>query len=126
MGNTYDPTFTANEAVSEYLGASFVAGNESKVEVADASAVPLGIFQHDAAADDFVTVRVAGPAKGIAGAAFDEGVHLKFDANGKLVAAADPTFPLTAKEEIIGRSLQAATAADEIVDIIIEKSTRYV
>ena len=126
MGNTYDLAFTANEAVSEHLGASFVTGNESKVEVADAAAVPQGIFQHDAAADDHVTVRMAGPSKAIAGAAFDEGVDLKFDANGKVIAAGTPAFPLTAKEEIIGRSLQAATAADEIVDIFIEKSARYV
>jgi len=126
MSNIFDLSYTANEALTEGLGVSFVAGNDSLVEVADAAAIPLGIVQQDAAADDYATVRLSGPSKAIAGAAFDEGVPLKFDAAGKVIACAAPTFPLTAKEESIGRSLVAATAADEIVDIMIERSTRYV
>lgn len=126
MGNSYDLGYTASEAVTENLGAAFTGAGESKVKICGASDVPLGIFQCDGNADETVTVRLSGPALAISGGAFGEGADLKFDANGKVVAAGDPTFPTTAAVQVIGHALQPADGADEIVEIFIEKSVKNV
>lgn len=77
----------------------------------------LGVIREAAVADKPVTVQVAGFAKVIAGAAFNAGVKVASDANGKAVLA-------TTGEFAVGMAMQAAGAANEIVTILIMQPGR--
>jgi hypothetical protein len=74
----------------------------------------LGIADTDAAQTDDYALTVLGPAPGISGAAFALGSKLITNAAGKLIAATG-----AAGEHAFCEAMEAATAADQQVQILI-------
>ena len=83
-----------------------------KIVLAGTDATSIGTLTAGAGLDTAASVAViGGNSIGIAGAAFNAGVELKADANGKYIAAT------TAADFVIAISKEAATAVDQLVEI---------
>lgn len=114
------PTITGKAAGAiadgAFLAAAFTA--DGAIEVAKADAGALGVFipeTDNIAAGGDVTVQVKDIGLWKTGAAVKAGAELMADATGKAVAA-------TAGKFILAVALEAATAADEIIQVQICKA----
>lgn len=88
-------------------------GTDGRVVVASVPANPIvGVLLNEPKPGQAATVCVSGVAKVVSGAAFAAGANLATNADGKAVA-------LTAGNYCIGMALEAATAADQVVTMLI-------
>lgn len=98
-------SITTTEDVTKNLILNVAGG------LCDASAVPLGIINADTASGEEAPVCVEGIALVYSGAAIVPGVLLKSDANAKAISTT------TNDKLVIGKALDAASAADELIRI---------
>lgn len=77
-----------------------------------AGALCIGITRSDAAIGQAVPVDVVGTTKAVSGAAFAADVALMADATGKLITH-------TGTNKVVARSMAAATAADQVIDVLL-------
>jgi len=75
--------------------------------------LPFGVTREDIAVGGHASIQVAGVADVTAGAAFNRGVQLTTDGQGRAVAAA-------AADEVWGISEQAAGAAGDVIEMLIQ------
>ena len=106
-------TETANGDLSgsQFLFVQFAAAG---VTVAGAGAPVDGVLQGQPIADQSASVLVSGVSKMVAGAAVLKGAEVMSSAAGKAITA-------TAGNNIVGRALEAATADDDIIAVLISK-----
>ena len=84
------------------------------IVLAGAGEAAVGILVDMPAAGEYGTVAVDGIAKAVAGGAVTPGVLLAADANGAVVAA-------VAGNHIIGQALSGASAAGELVTLVLAR-----
>jgi hypothetical protein len=81
--------------------------------VASAGADAIGVLQNDpAAAGRAASVAVLGVSKVVAGAAVTAGARVQSDASGRAIAAATG-------DVVLGRALTAASAAGEVIEVLL-------
>jgi hypothetical protein len=80
-----------------------------------AGAFALGVLQSDGAIGSVQRVDVIGTTVATAGAAFAADVALMVDATGRLIAH-------TGTNKAVARSMEAATAADQLVEVLLTPS----
>lgn len=103
-------SFTATTAITGGRAVE-VTGNRQVGTAAAASTKAIGTAGHDAAIGDQVVVHLAGPVDTVvAAAAIAAGVNVEAAASGKAQAATTG--------RVLGLSLNAATAADQLVQIV--------
>lgn len=113
-GNRISRKATASLAASQYCAVKLDT-NSQAVLATSATDVAVGFVQNAPVANDTADIAVrngSGTHKAKAGAAFAVGVRLTIDAAGRVITA-----PATAGTEIVGVSWEAATAANQIVEI---------
>lgn len=111
-------TFTAATAIAKYRVVKLDAADDS-VALATAVSDPLigvSAAPADIASGARIDVTFSGIVLAEAGAAIDKNADLTVDASGRVVASAAGT------DSIIGRALEAATAAGDVISIEINKS----
>lgn len=87
---------------------------DGQVDSTGDGAYALGVVQNDPdAAGKAAEVAIGGRTKIVAGAAFEEGVALASDANGKAVTA-------TTGDEILGVAMEASSADGDIVSMVFQ------
>lgn len=117
-------TLTATAAVIEAFRIVKFDGT-TKTAVLKASAAtdaPIGVAEGiDIAASGRVDVVLSGLTKVVAGAAFNPGAYLASDASGRAVAAAPAAGT---NNGIVGVAIEEATAAGDIVEILVAPQSR--
>ena len=114
----YDDSFEANEDLSssQNVVVAFVASSSGppKVGLPSGQGVfPSGVLLNEPLSGEIAQVRHLGVAKVKANAAFNNGIELTIaGTTGKVEAAASADF-------VIGIALQAATAADHLVKVLL-------
>ena len=115
-------SFKAENAFSEAYVVVVIGTNTDEVDLPAATTdQPFGVIQDTASAGDAVSVSLGGITKVVANGAFSKGDLLGIAATtGRVdtVTAMDGTWSGT-EVEVIGVALQAATAAGEIVPMLI-------
>ncbi len=107
----------ANLSSARHTFVKLDSSNANKVVAAGAGEEAIGILQNAPIADDHAEVVVAGGSKLIvADATFAIDAMIKSDAAGKGTVAA-------ATDYAICRAMSAGTAADDEIEVIIEKRT---
>lgn len=127
-------SFTAPSAVAQYRGVDFTGA-----QVASAGARVAGISKRPAATGELYEAAAYGTAVCESGAAFAAGVPLAMDASGRVVAASTMAIAAGAvavtstaangailtggvpPQFIIGDSLQAATAAGQLIEVLLSR-----
>ncbi len=108
-------------SASQYLAVKLDANGN--VVLAGAGEAALGILADDPKQGQQATVQVRDVAKWVAGAAFDVDTLLTPDANGRAVAAtaasADTGTGAITGSKVLALALKAASAAGEIVPVLI-------
>lgn len=115
---------TATAAVIEaYRIVKFDATVKTSVlKAAAATDAPVGVSEGvDTAASGRVDVVMTGLTKVTAGAAYNPGTYLTSDASGRAVAAAPAAG---VNNGIIGIAIEEATAAGDIVEILVNPQSR--
>jgi hypothetical protein len=92
------------------------------LKAAAATDAPIGVSEGiDIAASGRVDVVVSGLTKVTAGAAFNPGAYLTSDGSGRAVAAAPAAGT---NNGIVGIAIEEATAAGDIVEILVNPQSR--
>jgi len=100
---------------SQFLGVKFSATGFAVCSAAGEACD--GILQDKPALGSAGKVTVLGKSKAVAGAAFAKGALLAVNASGKLITAVSGNY-------IVGRALEAASGADEIVSVVLTRFGR--
>ncbi len=79
-----------------------------------AAATPLGFLQNEPLLGEYAVVRLIGTTKAVAGAALPEQSYLTTDSAGRVVSSS-----VTDTASVIGLSLEPATAAGDIIEVLI-------
>ena len=122
--NSVIKTLTATAAAIEaYRIVKFDGTTKTSVlKAAAATDAPVGVSEGiDTAASGRVDVVLSGLAKVTAGAAFNPGAYLTSDASGRAVAAAPAAGT---NNGIVGVAIEEATAAGDIVEILVAPQSR--
>lgn len=117
-------TLTATAAVIEAFRIVKFDGTvkTSVLKAAAAADAPIGVAEGiDIAASGRVDVVITGLAKVTAGAAFSPGSYLTSDASGRAVAAAPAAGT---NNGIVGIAIEEATAAGDVVEILVSPQSR--
>ena len=116
-----DVTFEAGEDLSaaRYL-AMTLGSSDGTVVKAGATDQAIGILQNAPESGQAARVRMFGTTKAVAGAAITRGALVAVDANGKVQAATaiDDTWNGTVVR-VLGIALESASAADEVIEIML-------
>jgi len=118
-----DITLKASTDLSSYQYYLVELTNDRTVGICDAvTDVILGILQNKpAAANRPAKVRVAGTSKVVAGAAVTQGALLTTNASGQAVTATSGT---DTTKYVIGIALEDASAAGDIIEMLIQPQGR--
>lgn len=104
-------SFTATSAVTAWSRVKLTSGSGTAVEHAGANEVFIGVTQHAAAAGEQVTVRMRGM-----NGTFKVRSAGAITVGATIYGAADGEVDDTASGQPIGTALEAATAADQIIE----------
>lgn len=113
--DVYNLPANADLSASQYCGV--VINSSGKIAVAGAGARIDGVLQNKPTANDAAVVAYNGVSKGVAGAAFAAGADLMTNASGQFVTA-------TTGNAIVARATEAATAANNIVGILVQPAAK--
>jgi Uncharacterized conserved protein (DUF2190) len=100
----------------QFLGVKLSAAR-TVIPVAATADVPYGILQNDPISGFIADIGILGVSKAVAGAAIAAGKPLGFDASGRVVDATGQTW------ERIGVAIEAATAINQIITILIRPTS---
>lgn len=100
----------------QFLGVKLTAAR-SVAPVAANTDLPYGILQNDPISGFIADIGVLGVSKAVAGAAVAAGKPLGFDTSGRVVDATGQTW------ERIGVSIEAASAANQVITILIRPTS---
>jgi hypothetical protein len=115
-----DITFKAGADLSAQRYRAVVAGaGANEVSVAGANARAIGFLQNEPLQNQAAAVRPLGTTIAVAGAAIAKDAAVKTDANGALVAVGGEAAGTIVY--VVGRALQAAGAAGDLIEVLIEK-----
>jgi hypothetical protein len=112
-----DVTLPANGTITQYycveMGASGVTVLNAITDTV------TGIAQETAVSGGTCVVRVSGTSKAVAGGAITKGAKLGIDTSGRVTAT------IAAASTGIGVALETATAAGDIIGIVIDRSEEH-
>lgn len=109
----------ADLTLKRYYGVKLVTGANT-VNIATANCHAIGILQNAPDSGEQAVVRYAGFSKAKAGDVITRDDPLMFDSSGRVVTATAPGYAAETPIYSIGRAMESATAADEIIEILIQ------
>jgi hypothetical protein len=109
-------SFTAQSAITAWHRVQLYSGSGTAVEHAGADEEFIGVAQHSAAAGEQVTVRLRGQ-----GGTFKVAAAGAITVGATIYGAADGEVDDTASGAPIGTNLEAATGADQIIEVVFNE-----
>lgn len=112
-------SFQEKLAISVTATANIAKGTIIDSAGANSANKALGIAKFTVSAGEEITAIISGTTEAVAGSAIAVGDYLTADADGKAIPVTVPNILKATPVEIIGKALEAATAEDEKIMVLV-------